>query len=291
MALQARNLEPRPVVADVDQLGVSLLLRLPAPYGQASLCFHVTAKLLPHLSGGVLGVRRADAVSVSSSWLQERFGGDIIVHARDELEFDPSRYDREQARESLGIVPGDVCVMFVGTPMRHKGIDLIEEAIRFAGVPQLVLATNAVAPAGADRDCRAVRVPPVTLKELPSLLVAADIIALPQKPTRSTRAQMPAKLFDAMAMGVPVVTTDVSDMKRVLNGGGIVVPMADAASLGRALASLALDGDDRMKRGLSGRLQFLEHYAESAVRPRWYEVVQRAEAVFADRDDPSSSGR
>ncbi len=46
------------------------------------------------------------------------------------------------------------------------------------------------------------------------------------------------KLFEALAMGVPVVSTALSDIPEVLAGCGLVVPPGDAGALREAIATL-----------------------------------------------------
>jgi glycosyltransferase involved in cell wall biosynthesis len=67
----------------------------------------------------------------------------------------------------------------------------------------------------------------------------------------SRREGLPNSLLEAMAMGVPVVTTDVAGAKELVADGrtGFVLPQADAAGIARALMSLA--GDDRVRKEMA----------------------------------------
>src|SRR5436309_12024795 len=73
-------------------------------------------------------VRRADAVTVASRFLQSRFGGTLIPHVRDTDAWDPARYDRAEARARLG-VGAQPLVMFLGTPRGYKGVDDLVAAV------------------------------------------------------------------------------------------------------------------------------------------------------------------
>ncbi|MBX5468687.1 MAG: glycosyltransferase family 4 protein [Thermoleophilaceae bacterium] len=78
------------------------------------------------------------------------------------------------------------------------------------------------------------------------LLSLADLAVLP-----SLSDAMPMTLLEAMALGVPVVGTDVGDMGRVLRetGAGLVVPPADEAAL--AAACRAVLSDEPLRRRLA----------------------------------------
>lgn len=61
-------------------------------------------------------------VSVSNPALQQRYGGEIIRHARDERRFIPTPALRQQSRQTFGIPTHSKVVLFFGTPRKHKGL-------------------------------------------------------------------------------------------------------------------------------------------------------------------------
>src|SRR3989475_7666151 len=131
--------------------------------------------------------------------------------------------------------------MFLGTPRGHKGVDDLVEAVGALG-PGVVLALVGVDPArsGAPRWSAAshVRVTgEIPFDDVPRYLVAADVVAVPQRATTDTVRQGPAKLFDAMALGRPIVSTSVSMIPEILDGFRLVVapggPRGPAAAVRR----------------------------------------------------------
>lgn len=275
LALRAAAGTQRPVVADVDDWEMAFYYDYPARFAK-----HLIAVASPRNVYRTLAaenrVRFADAVTVSSTWLQNRFGGEIIPHARDARAFDPARWSREHARAELGVADSDVVIMYIGTMMRHKGVNVIFDAMKVCGRRELVLAAPGefTAPEGGIPAVR--RMPKVSLARLPGALRAADMIVLPQQRTKSTLAQVPAKIFDALAMGLPVITTDVSDLKAIVGPAGIVVQPDDVASLAAAIDRLAADPALRADMGRAARQRFLENFCETAVLPRWRSVLRNA---------------
>src|ERR1051326_2979181 len=69
----------------------------------------------------------------------------------------------------------------------------------------------------------------------PRHLVAADFVAVPQPATTDTVGQVPAKIFDAMALARPIVSTAVSMIPEMLDGCGVLVPPGDAVALAASL--------------------------------------------------------
>jgi glycosyltransferase involved in cell wall biosynthesis len=79
----------------------------------------------------------------------------------------------------------------------------------------------------------------------------------------SRREGLPNSILEAMAMGLPVVTTDVAGAKElVLNGQtGYVLPQGDVDGLARAIMTLA--GDERLRQhmGRTGRAQIESEFS------------------------------
>src|SRR5919197_3129081 len=135
--------------------------------------------------------------------------------------------------------------MFLGTPRAYKGVDDLVEAVGLLG-PGVVLAL-----VGADRARPAARrwaalphvrvVGEIPFDDVPQYLVAADVVAVPQRATSDTAGQVPAKLFDAMALGRPIVSTAVSMIPEILEGCGVVVPPGNKQALAESIGRLVGD--------------------------------------------------
>lgn len=86
--------------------------------------------------------------------------------------------------------------------------------------------------------------------DLQCVYSALDIFML-----SSRREGLPNSLLEAMAMGLPVVTTDVAGAKELVADGqtGFVLPQGDASGLGRALLALVEDTQLHRRMGEEGR--------------------------------------
>ena len=140
--------------------------------------------------------------------------------------------------------------MFLGTPRPHKGIDDLLDAFKkiktidlrlvIIGVENQREFLNKVDPSIRDRVTVLSKTP---FDKLPEYLSAADIIVIPQRLTSDSIGQIPARLFDAMAMGKPIVATRISDIPEVLGGCGYLVDPNDPSQLA-VLFNILLDHPD-----------------------------------------------
>jgi len=76
---------------------------------------------------------------------------------------------------------------------------------------------------------------------------------------------MPAKLFDAMAMGKPIVATDVSDIPAVLEGCGLVVPAGDVNALSQGISYVLDHPVEAAEMGKRARQKCVDHYSWEAM--------------------------
>lgn len=166
-------------------------------------------------------IEHADAVTVSNIALRDRFGGSIIRHARDENAFDPARFDRASVRRELGVADDEFALIFVGTVRPHKGVLEVLQAIDEIADDKISLhIVGDGAPADLGKmlkrfeRARVVQHPSWSYENLPWLLCAADCIPLLQDPDHPIAAyQIPSKISDATAVGVPVLMTDVPPLR------------------------------------------------------------------------------
>src|SRR5206468_12807400 len=109
------------------------------------------------------------------------------------------------------------------------------------------------------------RIQLVPYPALPSLLAAADVVAIPQLDEEAARYQTPMKLFDAMAMAKPIVATSVGDLPELLAGCGRIVPPGDVDALAAALSELLADPGQARRLGEKARARCLQDYSMAAV--------------------------
>lgn len=209
-----------------------------------------TPALVGPLRKALRGANRLIAVSSELRRVALHLGADparalVVGNGVDISKFQP--YPKDQARAKLGIAPHARVLISVGGLVERKGfhrvIPLLPDLLK--SYPELVYLI--VGGASAEGNNRAelekmvadlgvgahVRfLGPKPHEDLAEVLSAADVFVL------ATRAEGWANVFlEAMACGLPVVTTDVGGNREVVCRPelGEVVPFGDAQALGQAL--------------------------------------------------------
>jgi len=101
----------------------------------------------------------------------------------------------------------------------------------------------------------------------------------------SRTEQMPIALLEAMAAGLPVVATDVGDVRAVLpiDASDLVVPARDPDALAAALDRAIGDADLRRRRGARNRERVEERFEARECLDRFVRVYETALASSARR--------
>lgn len=156
-----------------------------------------------------------DGVTVVNSVLQEKYGGVIVRHARDPEIFKPSADRRARSRKALGIQVDQKVVVFLGTPRVHKGLVETAKAISALNRNDLTFLVAGGFPTGTEGikseiktllGSKAKFLPDQSFESIPETLAACDICVLLQDPSSTiSQFQTPAKLTDALAMGLTVL--------------------------------------------------------------------------------------
>lgn len=221
----------------------------------------------------------ADARTVSNTFLQSRFGGTLIPHARDTEKFDPGVYEKSAVRSELGLPQEKTIVMFSGTPRPHKGVEDLITAVNSFDAPDIVAAV--VGANDTDYVSRLKRQAGKNIEffgqkpfdELPKWIAAADVYVIPQKQTAANRGQLPAKVFDAMAMAKPIIATDISDLPLVLDNCGIIVDPESPKQIAERVLYLHEDPNERETLGAAARERCVEQYSYDALAPKLAQVI------------------
>lgn len=184
-----------------------------------------------------------DGVTVVNSALQQRYGGQIIRHTRCAKAFQPSAQRRRSSRADLKLADRDRVVLFLGTPRAHKGLVETAKAIASSRKKEtLFLVVGDFPPEAQLLKAEIESIPGLRYRfigdqpfdRIPEILAAADLCVLLQDSTNlAARFQTPAKLTDAMAMGLPVLAEKTPALEDLAGEGAFQV--VDRQSLASAL--------------------------------------------------------
>jgi glycosyltransferase involved in cell wall biosynthesis len=228
-------------------------------------------------------VATADVVLANSEHVRasvERAGGPevVVVDNPVDLErFDPLRADGPRARAEHGVGASEPLLLLVGQITPWKGQDTAIRALaalpdRHRAARLLIVGEPVFSGAGTRWDNVAYREELAALArelgvgdrvrflgaraDVPDLLAAADVALVP-----SWEEPFGRVVIEAMAMGVPVVATDVGGPPEILaGGGGVLAPPREPRAWTDAVQRLLDDPAERARAGQAGRRQATERY-------------------------------
>ena len=119
----------------------------------------------------------------------------------------------------------------------------------------------------------------VPMEQLPGLLAGSDVALVPSLPEPYLQYSLSTKLLEAVAMGIPVIASDLATFRSHFSDTAIrYVAGGDAQALASAIRELAADPDGAGRQAAEARRQ-AEPYAWAIQAGRYLEVVDR----LADR--------
>lgn len=190
--------------------------------------------------------------------------------------------DRETARRVLGIPVDAFCVGYLGRLSREKGPDTLLEALaRLGDLPLTAmivgdgalrrhLESRAVA-LGLGRRVRWAGAMP----DGGALLPAFDVFVLSSR-TEGT----PIVLFEAMAVGTPVVATAVGGVPDVVSTrDAILIPPGDSLTMAQAIRAVYLDPMGARERASSARARLAREFGAAP----WLKRYETLYGVLAAR--------
>ena len=215
----------------------------------------------------------------TTRFLQDKFGCRVFHVGVDTDRFRPQDPEALVAlKRELGL-EGKKLVVFGGVARAHKGLETFAEALAQLGradvallilgplndgVRQLMQHTAygkfILCPATDAEATRRIH------RDMPLFLGLGDALIVPLGDSQMARSQMPCKVFEAMAMGKPVVASAVSDLPEVLESCGHLVAPNSPAAAAQALAAVFNDPKAARAMGARARDRCVERYGAETSR-------------------------
>ena len=237
---------------------------------------------------------RARGVTVNTLFLRERVAGlgvphERIVHVPNGVDLaafrPPPRTEVEALRTALGLENRRV-IAYAGTlSLQNHPVDLLLDAVPsvIRREPRVVLLLIG---GGEDLSLLRERIKQMGLGErvhctghvprsaMRALLSLAELTIDPVADDAVARARSPLKIFESMALGIPVVTGDVGDRRMLLGDGaaGVLIRPGDSAALADGIADLLAEPAGLMARSCGAR-QHVQEYD-------WSRLAERFESIY-----------
>lgn len=185
-------------------------------------------------------------------------------------------------------VDGEFVVTYVGTlGGKHRGLETVVRAIpkilsEIPGARLLIVGPGSkykrtLKNLARDLDVanRVTFTGWVDFEKVPEYIAASDVCLVPHAATPHTETTVPHKLFQYMALKKPIVVTDVTPLKRIVEETrcGIVVPAGDAPAMADALMSVYVDPETAREMGQCGWRAVCERY-------NWESEAEKLTALY-----------
>ena len=220
-----------------------------------------------------------DARWVTTRFLQRKFNGQLFSIGVDVDRFKPQDPAAvESLKNSLGL-QGKKLIVFGGVVRPHKGVEVFAEALARMGRSDCRLLI--LGPLNDHvRDMtthpaygKYIQCPATSAAEnlkihhaMPLYLGLGDVLIVPLADTALSRSQMPCKVYEAMAMGKPIIASAVSDLPEVLGDGGRLIEPDRTDSAVDALRAILEDPSGAQQMGERARARCVERYGADVSR-------------------------
>jgi glycosyltransferase involved in cell wall biosynthesis len=207
----------------------------------------------------------------------------VIERGRDPRRLgDPGRLRRARARELLGLRDDAEVILSVGRQEFQKGHRFLLEATAMLARrhPKAVLLLAGRDGAETGHLRALAEHPPLDdvvrflghRHDLPEILAAADVLAFP-----SLWEGLGCALIEAMALGLPIVASDLEPVREVVEDGrcAILVPPRAPEALASALSSLLEDRGRARSLGNQGREIFIRRFTLERITERMVGLCRR----------------
>lgn len=223
-------------------------------------------------------IKTADIITTSSEKLKSVYGGKIIPHACDTDFFDPKLYKRNEIREYMKWSDSKV-IIFAGNAKPHTGLENLVKAVKNIKDEKIVLAiVGKITPFYkrlSKMDSRIYLYDYQNSENIAKLLTASDLAVIPQRNLTMTEGKVPIKLFEAMSIGLPIISTDIFDISNILEDCGLISPVDDIKSLQENIEKLLNNNELSKKLGNKAREKCIKEYSLNAISMDLVETLEK----------------
>jgi glycosyltransferase involved in cell wall biosynthesis len=199
----------------------------------------------------------------------------IVIHnGVDTLAFNPEGTFRDISKD-LSIEKEDMVIGCVGRIVHSKGLSYLLEALpeilhRYRSVKLLIVGDGSLKE-DLREQARRLRILDRVIfagrrRDIPDILSRMNVFVIP-----SIKEGLPNAILEAMAMGKPVVATNVGGIPEVVQHGvsGLIVPPRDVERIARSVITLIDEPGKAKNMGEKARGFIMEQYSMQSTVQKW----------------------
>ena len=213
-------------------------------------------------------IDRVNGITVTSKFLEYRYGGTYLPNAVDTNVYDPSNFDTKTIREKSGL-DGFKLLMFNGTAKPNQGVENILTALQQLNNPQLRLVLVGGNPQYEDYRQElyekwqpwVVLIKPQPFQQTAAIVSIADMMIVTPPESDTNVAKCPLELLESMAMAKTIIATKVGEIPAIVGNTGYLVPPQNPGAIAEQINFILENEQEAQNRGKLARQRCLDKYS------------------------------
>ena len=202
---------------------------------------------------------------------------EVIPNGIDVERFNPER-NTTDIRKEFSLEEDDIVIGFIGRIVPAKGLEYLLNALpylkeEFKNIKLLIVGEGSLVEELKERAKKNNIFDNILFtgrrRDIPEILASINIFVMP-----SIAEGLPNALLEAMAMGKPIVTTEVGGIPEIVKNGfnGLLVPPRDTVSLSKAIKELISNDQLATKMGQAARDLVRDNLSIKAIAQKWQSI-------------------
>jgi glycosyltransferase involved in cell wall biosynthesis len=202
---------------------------------------------------------------------------EVIPNGIDVERFNPEK-NTTDIRKEFSLEEDDIVIGFIGRIVPAKGLEYLLNALpylneEFKNIKLLIVGEGSLVEELKKRAKKNNIFDNILFigrrRDIPEILACINIFVMP-----SIAEGLPNALLEAMAMGKPIVTTEVGGIPEIVKNGfnGLLVPPRDTVSLSKAIKELISNDQLAAKLGQAARDLVRDNLSIKAIAQKWQSI-------------------
>lgn len=232
-------------------------------------------------------IEKVNGITVSSKFLEYRYGGTYLPNVKDTDLFDPLKFDhkvalcdRDAIKTQLGLSNYRL-LMFTGTAKPDQGLEDIFTALDSLNEDdvKLVLVGGNKNQSGYVNTLIEkwrkwiIQIQPQAFDDMPQSIALSDIIMVTPRDTLTNYGKFPLELIEGMAMAKPIIATKVGEIPNILQNTGYLVEPQSSELIEQQIRDIFSDYTQAQNKGNLARERCINNYSMNNITKILEQVI------------------
>ncbi|BAQ61327.1 glycosyltransferase [Geminocystis sp. NIES-3708] len=230
-------------------------------------------------------IEKVNGITLSSKFLEYRYGGTYLPNVKDTELFDPHKFDATDIRAKHGLLNYKL-LMFTGTAKPDQGLEDIFTALDSLNQDELKLVLI-----GGNQNQSSyvntliekwgnwiIQIPPQAFDDMPEFIAMSHIMMVTPRESLTTVAKFPLELIEAMTMAKPIIATKVGEIPNILQDTGYLIEPQRPNAIADTIREIFTDYPQAEIKGNLARQRCINNYSMDNLTKTLKQVIN---LVFA----------